>query len=159
MIEDLEQLIGTAIREVFGTMLNLPVAPMAMTDLQVNGTPHVASSVGFIGRLTGVVFIYVSGQFARKMTCNLLGLDDSDIDSDEMVNDAMGELANMVVGNLKSRLSDRGMGCVLTIPSIVRGTHLSIEPVSSIERRVFCFSCEKNHLLVEVLIKQSAAVE
>jgi chemotaxis protein CheX len=84
----------------------------------------------------------------------MLGLADEEIDGDEMVNDVMGEIANMVVGNLKSGLCDRGLTCVLTIPSIVRG-NFSIEPISSSARKVFHFSCETRPLLVEVMIKHS----
>jgi chemotaxis protein CheX len=153
MIEDIEMLIGSAVAEVFGTMLNLPVAPEVKDTPIQNGEPHVASSVGFIGRLTGVVFLYSTNSFAKRMTGKLLGMEDNEVDGDEMVNDAMGEIANMVVGNIKSRLSDRGMPCVLTIPSIVRGHHLSIEPMSSTERRVFSFKSQQNQLVVEVLLK------
>ncbi|HEY1171437.1 MAG TPA: chemotaxis protein CheX [Verrucomicrobiae bacterium] len=159
MIEDIEQLIGTAVSEVFGTMLNLPVAPEPKDTPIKNGEPHVASSVGFIGRLTGVVFLYSTNSFAKCMTSKLLGLEEHEVDGDEMVNDAMGELANMVVGNIKSRLSDRGMPCVLTIPSIVRGQHLSIEPVSSTQRRVFSFQSHKNQLVVELLLKDVTSAE
>ena len=59
----------------------------------------------------------------------------------------------MVVGKLKSRLSDRGIPCVLTIPSIVRGSQFTIQPVSTSERKVFAYRCGGNQLLVEVLIK------
>ena len=153
MIDDLEQMVGFSVTGVFGTMLNLEIKPETPTDNMANGEPHMASSVGFIGRLTGVVYIYCACSFARRITSGLLGLSEAEIDGDEMVNDAMGELANMVVGNLKSRLSDRGIPCVLTIPSIVRGSQFTIEPVSTSERKVFAYRCGGNQLLVEVLIK------
>ncbi len=156
MIDDMEQLIGLSVREVFGTMLNFAVEPLAPNTELVNGEAHVASAVGFIGRLTGVVYLYCTASFARRITSGLLGLAENEIDSDEMVNDAMGELGNMVVGHLKSRLSDRGIPCVLTIPSIVRGSHFSIEPVSTTERRVFGFRCDTSQLILEVLIKPVA---
>jgi chemotaxis protein CheX len=157
MIEDVEQLIGASVTEVFGTMLNFKVVPEAPNANVVNGEPHIASAVGFIGRLTGVVYLYCTCSFARRMTSGLLGIEESAIDSDEMVNDAMGELGNMIVGHLKSCLSDRGLPCVLTIPSIVRGSHFNIEPVSSVERRVFSYRCETSQLIVEVLIKSSGS--
>ena len=153
MIEDIEQLISSAVTEVFSTMLNLKVRLDASCNAMVNGEGHVAGSVGFIGRVSGVVFLYSTNSFARNMTSSLLGLTDLEIEGDEMVNDAMGELSNMVVGHLKSRLSDRGMPCVLTIPSIVRGNHFTIEPVSSTERRIFFFNCDGRQLVVEVLLK------
>ena len=92
---------------------------------------HVAGGVGFGGDVTGVESIVVTTDFAREITCRLLGISDSDIDNESMVNDAIGELANMVVGQIKSRLCDRGLPCVLTIPSIVRGTNFSLEGCST----------------------------
>ena len=155
MIEDLEHLVGSAVTEVMTTMMSFRVQQTPNPINFASGEGHVASAVGFIGKTTGVVYLYASDRFARQMTCRLLGLQDSDIDGDEMVNDAMGELANMVVGHIKSRLVDRGLACVLTIPSIIRGSSFSIEPVSSAERRVYFFDCDQSRLGVEVMLKHS----
>jgi chemotaxis protein CheX len=70
-----------------------------------------------------------------------------------MVNDAVGEIANMVVGNLKSRLADRGLNCILTIPSIVRGNNFRIEPTSCTQRRICSYQCDGDQVVVEVLLK------
>lgn len=155
MIEDLEHLVGSAVTEVMTTMMSFRVQQTPNTINFTSGEGHVASAVGFIGKTTGVIYLYASDTFARQMTCRLLGLEDSDIDGDEMVNDAMGELANMVVGHIKSRLVDRGLACVLTIPSIIRGSSFSIEPVSSAERRVYFYDCDQSRLGVEVMLKHS----
>jgi chemotaxis protein CheX len=155
MIEDLEHLVGSGVTEVMTTMMSFRVQQTPNTINFASGEGHVASAVGFIGKTTGVIYLYASDTFARQMTCRLLGLEDSDIDGDEMVNDAMGELANMVVGHIKSRLVDRGLACVLTIPSIIRGSSFSIEPVSSAERRVYFFDCDQYRLGVEVMLKDS----
>ncbi len=155
MIEDLEQLVTSAVTEVMTTMMSFKVQATKEGINFTNGEGHIASAVGFIGKTTGVVYLYASDAFARAMTCRLLGLELSDIDGDEMVNDAMGEMANMVVGHIKSRLVDRGLACVLTIPSIIRGSSFSVEPVSSAERRVFFFNCDHERLGVEVMLKNS----
>lgn len=155
MIEDLEHLVGSAVTEVMTTMMSFRVHQTPSAINFTNGEGHIASAVGFIGKTTGVVYLYASDKFARQMTCRLLGLNDSDIEGDEMVNDAMGELANMVVGHIKSRLVDRGLACVLTIPSIIRGSSFSIEPVSSAERRVYFYDCDQSRLGVEVMLKHS----
>lgn len=155
MIEDLEHLVGSAVTEVMTTMMSFRVQQTPNAINFASGEGHIASAVGFIGKTTGVVYLYASDRFARQMTCRLLGLEDSEIDGDEMVNDAMGELANMVVGHIKSRLVDRGLACVLTIPSIIRGSSFSIEPVSSAERRVYFFDCDQSRLGVEVMLKHS----
>jgi CheY-specific phosphatase CheX len=85
MIEDIEQLITSAVTEVFGTMLNFKVRLDQETVPPINGESHIAGSVGFIGRLTGVVFLYSTNSFARRVTSSMLGLTDSEIEGDEMV--------------------------------------------------------------------------
>ena len=154
MIDDIDQLVTTAISGVFGTMLKIPVQQEPPGSPIRNGEPHVAGSVGFIGSLSGVVYVYSTQSFARRLTRKLLGEKHGE-PADEMVNDAVGEIANMIVGNIKSRLADRGMNCVLTIPSIVRGSHFTIEPTSSTQRRVCSYQCEGDQVVVEVLIKAS----
>src|SRR4051812_19744502 len=118
MITDVDNLVTSAVTEVFTTMLNFPVRRDPPDTVIRNGEPQVAGSVGFIGIVSGVVYIYWTARFAKSMTGKMLGLTEKEA-TDEMVNDAVGELANMVVGYMKSRFSDRGMPCVLTIPSIV----------------------------------------
>jgi CheY-specific phosphatase CheX len=45
------------------------------------------------------------------------------------VNDVVGELSNMIGGNFKSRLNDAGFSCSLSVPTVVRGDHLQIDPL------------------------------
>jgi chemotaxis protein CheX len=61
----------------------------------------------------------------------------------------------MVVGQIKSQMSDRGMPCVLTIPSIVRGSHFVIESVRATARQISTFRCGDEWVMVETLIKSS----
>jgi len=73
---------------------------------------------------------------------------------DEVINDAIGELTNMTVGGFKNGLCDAGHPCKLTIPSILRGTNFSIEPISSAMRHVYHFDCEEHQVVADILMKQ-----
>ena len=124
MIEDVENRVDGCVIEGFKTMLNLQAQrePAGTATAIANVEPQVAGSVGsvgFIGRLTGVVHLYSTQTFARRMTSAMLGLADHAIEvnerGDERGNDVIGGLSNMVVGHIKSQLSDRGMPCELTI--------------------------------------------
>jgi chemotaxis protein CheX len=154
MIDELESLLQGAISETFTTMLSLPVEVTPPSDFPPN-TALVAASVGFIGEVTGVVYIYCSDVLARCVTSKMLGMPEPEIDGHEMVNDAMGELGNMVVGQVKSRLCDRGRKCVLTIPSIVRGQSFSVQPVTSTTIRKVGFASQGHPIVVEILVKAS----
>lgn len=153
MIDDLEDLLKAAVVEVFGTMIGLQVQLEPPHAPVVNTGATIAGAVGFIGRVTGVVYIYAPVELAVRLTEKLLHLSASEIEQKELVNDSMGELANMIVGHLKSRLSDRGLSCAMTIPSIVRGTNFQIEPVSSTIRRVFSFRSLEHQLVVEIMLR------
>lgn len=154
MIDELEDMLKNSVREVFCKMLKTEPVAIPLGNDPIQGETHIASAVGFIGDITGVVYIYASADFASRLTAITLEMAASEIDGDEMVNDCMGELANMIVGNVKAQIVEKGKSCVLTIPSIVRGSNISIEAISSATRRVLCFRCVDNqNLVVEIMIK------
>lgn len=156
MIDDLDHLVSSGVASVFGTMLNLPIDEESESVPVPENEAQIAGSVGFIGVVTGVVFVYSTVSFARHLTRRMLG-SEATVTGEEMVNDAFGELTNMIVGHIKSRLADRGMQCVLTIPSILRGSHFTIESTSSTRRRVSNFRCAGSPLVVEVLLKPNSS--
>jgi len=138
-------------------MLSTNMLPASLEPGFGNGEAHIAGAVGFVGRLSGVVYVFTTVSFARRITATLLGLQEAEIEGDEMINDAMGEMANMLVGQMKSQLSDRGMPCVLTIPSVVRGSNFSVEATTSTEGHIFSFVSGENRIFIQVLLKPSEA--
>jgi chemotaxis protein CheX len=157
MIADLEGLVTGAVTELFSTMLSTNMLPAPLKPGFGNGEPHIAGAVGFVGRLSGMVYVFTTVSFARRITATFLGLQEAEIEGDEMINDAMGEMANMLVGQMKSRLSDRDMPCMLTIPSVVRGSSFSVEATTSTEGHIFSFVSGENRIFIQVLLKASDA--
>jgi chemotaxis protein CheX len=153
MIDDLDELVTSAVTELFDTMLGMKMLAVPVQPGFGSDEAHVAGVVGFVGKLGGVVYVYTTKSFARHITATLLGLKDTEIAGSEMVNDAMGEMANMLVGQMKSRLTDRGIACVLTIPSVVRGSHFSVEATTSIEGHIFNFASGENRVFIQFLLK------
>jgi chemotaxis protein CheX len=127
-------------------------APLAPAD-----GGQIISSVGFIGQATGVIYLNANVSFAKCIASRMLGLDEAEVDGGEMINDVFGELGNVVVGSVKSRLCDLGWSCTLTIPSIVRGNELSVEAVTDATRIVLGFRAGDQRLIAEVLIKNHLA--
>jgi chemotaxis protein CheX len=153
MVSEIDELVKEAVKDVFSTMLGMNAEVDPKADQKQSDEELISGAVGFTGKITGVVFINTVSRFAKQITSSMLGLSPDEIDGDEMVNDTMGELANMIVGQVKSRLCDRGYECVLTVPSVVRGQNFSIESTTGTERRVIGFNCGAEKLKVEVLIK------
>jgi chemotaxis protein CheX len=152
---NIEQLTQQSVQEVFQRMLSLEITVAPVEPPSNDGGGQIIGSVGFMGdEATGIIYLYASAAFAKVITSRMLGIEEAEVDTHEMVNDAMGELSNMVVGYVKSRLCDSGMPCVLTIPSVVRRQQLSVEGSSQLNRRMIGFTSAGHQLMVEVLMKE-----
>ncbi|VBB42436.1 hypothetical protein TRIP_B200576 [uncultured Desulfatiglans sp.] len=139
---DLTEQIARAAKDVFSTMLTLDVnLEEAQEALEVDGD-RIMGSVGFAGDVAGIVCIIVSSTFAKFLTSRMLDCELEAVEAVDDVNDVIGELCNMIGGNLKSRFCDFGLPCTLTIPSITRGTRFRMTPVRGSQRLRMHFRCE-----------------
>ena len=152
LIDEVRDLLKGSVAEVFRTMLNIESQEAPLMDFRRCDEQLVAGSIGFIGDLNGVVYIYVKEPFAKNLACRMMGMTESELEGEEIVNDAVGELSNIIVGAVKSRLCDAGNPCVLTIPSIVRGRGFGAEPTCSSKCRLFTLTCGADQVLVELLM-------
>ncbi len=151
-IDEISNLLGLAVGEVFSTMLSLDVQS-AEPRSAPSTEPLVAACVGFNGEANGVVTFSLSASFAKTLAGQMLGMAQEEFDGDDMVNDVVGELSNMIVGGVKSRLCDDGMPCVLSIPAIIRGHHFSIAASGKAEHRVVGFQCGDEKIVLELQMK------
>lgn len=153
-LQQLEEITHQAVSEVFQSMVSMDVAVETPTPIVEDVVGEIVGSVGFIGEVTnGVVYLYTGVSFAKEVTGRMLGMSVEEIDNDEMVNDAIGELCNMVAGCFKRRLNDDGRPA-LTIPTIVRGQRLRVEGAASVARKIWGFRYRDWHFLVELLLKE-----
>ena len=72
----------------------------------------------------------------------------------EVVSDVIGELANMTVGVFKNRIQDMGYPCKLTIPTVVWGDDISIQPPRGAVRRTYVFTVENRSVIADLLFKE-----
>jgi chemotaxis protein CheX len=152
--------ITRAVQEVFKTMLGktaeiVPSEPTGhVTTLELEA-PHVVGTVGFIGSINGLIYLYLEAPFAREAAAAMLGMSLGEVDEagEDVINDAIGELTNMTVGTFKNQLSDKGYPCRLTIPSILRGSNFTIEPISSATRRLYRFTVGSHRLTADLLMQ------
>lgn len=157
--------INRAVVDVFRTMLRREPSLSTQAERAASPNlppleshrPQVVGTVGFVGDLNGLVYLHLDLGFARLCTCHLLGMTEAELEAagDEVINDAIGELTNMTVGSFKNSLCDTGYPCKLTIPSIVRGSSFTIEPISSVTRHVYYFDCAEHRVVADILIQKS----
>ncbi len=160
--------ITRAVCDVFKTMLDREPTLGGCSEVPANGglsapnagpargsVPYVVGTVGFLGEVNGLIYLYLEDHFARLCTCHLLGMTDQELQDagDEVINDAIGELTNMTVGSFKNGLCDAGFPCKLTIPSILRGSNFSIEPISSATRYIYHFEFNGHRVAADIILK------
>jgi len=150
---DLRASISKSVSEVFENMLSMQIEVEEPTQNVSLEGGRVMGSVGFGGAVAGVICIHVSEEFSVQMTAAILGIGLEEVHGGEDVNDAIGEITNMIAGNVKAYLSTPPSSCSLSVPSIVRGSRVAIETVSSAEREHFVFSCQNQYVLLELYVK------
>ena len=122
-------------------------------DRQFTATSRVVGAVSLAGGVSGTVNIHVDDTFACLITANMLGMELGEIESDEEIHDVIGELSNMIGGDLKSRLCDAGFTCELSIPSITSGKDFCIESKGWAVKEMVYFQHQEHIALIEAFIK------
>jgi len=152
---DLRGFVSGAMGEVFDTMLSMDIE---LTDEGVQANvegERIVGSVSFAGEAVGNVSVQVNEAFARQITAAMLGMEEDEIDGDEEVHDVIGELSNMVGGDLKSRLCDEGLNCDLSIPSITSGSDFKTETKGWERHEILVFRHQEQFALLNVYLKTS----
>jgi len=152
--------ITRAVADVFKTMMGRSAAPKAAGPGAAPETPgispaQVVGTVGFIGDVNGLVYLYLDESFANQCTSQILGMSPFELQTrgEGIVNDAIGELTNMVVGSFKNALCDAGYPCKLTIPSIMRGRNFCIQSTRMAERRSYRFTSGGHDVVTDIIIR------
>ncbi len=154
---NLRDFVSKAVVNVFSTMLSMQIELLPSDkDVTLPGQ-RVVGAVGFAGKAMGVVYIHVTDDFAKAIAGKLLGMKPEELNGSAEVNDVIGEVSNMVGGNLKSSLCDSGLTCALTIPSITRGGDFQVESLDGGRQERFAFKYQDQNVLVHLDIKAGEA--
>jgi chemotaxis protein CheX len=115
-------LLELSAQEVFGLMLGerLDAAPEPAPENSLD----VTSMVGLAGSLCGLLTLRCSSKSAALMATKMLGTDGAGAKS--QMEDAVGEVCNMVAGNFKNKISGIGDGCKLSVPTVITGSNYSL---------------------------------
>jgi len=115
IVADLLQL---AILDTFKTMVSLELKAEDSALLHVPTDGFLMGSARFTGRATGDVLLAFPHAFSRFLTAHLMGGRMDEKWPAETIHDTVGELVNIVTGNLQSRLSDAGLPSEMGMPEV-----------------------------------------
>lgn len=153
-ITAVEKAITNCVIETFETMLEMDLAKVGMVTDEGLNEQRLVGAVHFAGEVVGTLSLHVSQAFARKITGAMLGMEEDALDSQEEIKDVLGELANIISGNLKSDFLDADLACVISTPSITRGSDFKIEPSKMGDLHRWVFRHQKQELIVEITLKE-----
>lgn len=112
-----------AAKEVFETMIFMEIEP---STKPLNGdSACLLGSITFRGNLEGCLGISLSWPCGQAIARNMLALEPDTQISEQEVCDAVGEVTNMVMGSIKSRLQDIYPEISVSIPTVVTGKELN----------------------------------
>lgn len=117
-VERMKRAITCSIENIFRTMLNMEIVPAddgRATVFMISGI------VGISGGVNGYVAVRSSSRLAARIASAMFASEYDNITTE--VKDAIGEITNMVAGNIKSHLDGAGDLFNLSPPSVVVGNH------------------------------------
>ena len=150
---ELAQYVIEATKDVFSTMVmmtlddNYPLRePVTKFHCSITGM------VGMAGTYTGILSIHCPQPLAMAITSNMLGMEVDEIGED--VNDAVGEIANMLGGHVKQLLSKGGLDLNLSIPTVISGDDYTVNCISDKDCVVIPFTSGDDKFLVGLTLKK-----
>ncbi len=146
--------IADATQDIFSSMVMLdvtPEEPFKRVDSQLVNS--ISGIIGLAGTTKGMLAIHLPDKAALAITTAFLGMDVEEIDED--VCDAVGELANMLGGSMKTILDPGGSDVQLSMPSTIHGEEYAIDCLADAELVTVPFSFNGQTFMVELQISQS----
>jgi chemotaxis protein CheX len=148
-----EQTVGFLIdstREVFEKMILITLSSgIPIEGDALRPRSNVVATVSFAGVESGIVAFYSTMETACTIAGRLLGMDPADVNGD--MPDAIGEVANMIAGALRTKLTDSGVPCAISIPTVTVGSDFYTKYVSDV-RRILCpFKMGEQEIFVELI--------
>lgn len=142
------------VQEVFTTMvgvedlLHLPL----LVDPKTHFSDCITAMVGFAGLFNGLVSLHVPQTLALSFTSSMIGMEVTELNED--VNDALGEIANMVAGSFKHHLSSDGHEVRLSTPSVISGKEYVISSGSQANTLTLLFDSNNEWFMISVVVEK-----
>jgi chemotaxis protein CheX len=138
---ELTQIVGS----VFETMLKLEVSETR--EEWFPDSDRLTAVVHMSGHWSGAVLVECDRDEACRLAGRFLSIDPPDA-VDDMVRDVMGEIANMIGGNLKCVLTP---GITLSTPFVIDGSNSALPVCGAEIREPLTFACAEGAFWVTVL--------
>jgi chemotaxis protein CheX len=138
-------------REVFEKMIFMQIESCSDTAAKIAGDV-LLSSISFRNGMEGCLGICCNKDCARAIAINMLAMSPGDPLSDDEIKDALGEVANMVMGTVKSAIQSDMKNLQVSIPVVVTGQNLHNSLGEGTSRISVCVTTSENHSIELTLL-------
>ncbi len=145
--------IRGAAEEVFATMLGTPLdfAESYFDKGPTRPLDGVICLIGMAGSWTGTGTVSCSAEFACRIASGMLMTEYAVVDAEVL--DAVAEIANMILGNVKTAL-ERSLGPMgMSIPTAIFGKNFLAKSFGDETWNVVVFDCQGQRLEVKLFLK------
>lgn len=151
---ELVSLVRSAAESVFETMLGqqIEAGESYMEKVPTPPSNGVVSFIGLAGAWMGTGSISCSAPCACRIASQLMLSEYSAVD-DEVL-DAVAEVTNMILGNVKTMLEERVGPMGLSIPTVIYGRNFSSRTMGKQEWTVVPFDCSGERLEVQLCLAE-----
>ncbi len=150
---DIRDKIIDSVVEIFTTMVMMEIS-VSDTRVEENCMQEntITGVIGLAGTHKGVLAIHVPYPVAYSITGNFLGIEIDEVNED--VEDAIGEIANMLGGNIKAILSENGRDIDLSLPSTISGAEYGFQTIKAAEKIITKFETSSGDFVVELQLEK-----
>jgi chemotaxis protein CheX len=149
--------IRAAAEDVFSTMLETPLhfAESYCDKGPSHPLDGVICLIGMAGEWTGTGTLSCSAEFACRIASRMLMAEYATVDAEVL--DAVAEIANMVLGNVKTAM-EKSLGTMgMSIPTAIFGKNFLAKSFGDETWTVVLFDCEDQRLEVKLFLKPAPA--
>jgi len=153
-VEYAQQIIA-ATEEIFSSMIMLDVVagePCKRSNETLKSS--VSGIIGLTGSSKALLGIHLPNSLAISVTTAFLGMTVEEVDED--VRDAIGELANMLGGSLKTALDPSGSNIQLSMPSVIYGEEYAIDSLANAITVAVPFDLDGKTFMVELQLRKDS---
>ena len=149
LLEDIEAIAAMVMEAIAGVVLEPAAGEIPRDRPALTGCVHIA------GAWNGAALVECELPLARRMTATLFDRAEGDVSLDD-VRDTLGELTNMVGGNLKALLPAPSR---LSLPTVVEGADYAVTVPRTRPAGVVSFRAGAEILVIRILAVEMAPAE
>lgn len=147
---EIDDVTKTAWETILGLQVTASLDPMVPSTHDHT----VAASVQITGGWNGAVVLFCPEALARQVASVMFAIDELEA-STEQVQDALGELANIISGGVKGLLPGQ---CHLSLPTVADGTVYSLRVRGSHVVLEAAFGCDGHQFSLSILARDESGV-